>query len=663
MAKEIVVGVNDHDVLCGRGSGPNDHAGNVAFRALVSERKGEYLTVTRAVKLRIATEIVAVIRGRGGRFLKKLSAAQVEEAGLEKGTAVYELADEGTVLEKAKQSLRQNGAEYAQQIKMGRGVPAGMAPEITAVAKVETSSVMVDNGVKGNAPSTTTQQQQPLPVTTSSQPTPQDSMNPIPLCDTSAVLDSKRYPNFSSLTTDQLNRILFASSRSAMNNNTSNDNLCSMTTAELCAAMEVSFNKYLQTPNTSMSSNSGDTQSVGSLLRGLNSDQEKTLIEQYEQLQAQQQMILQQQQQLKPLSFPLNNTPSIPEEQHQVQLQQQQQQELAPQDFPFNNMQPGAIPEQFCIPEEQQQVQLQQQPQLDQENVFSALLKQYDNIETQSTNPQRLQQYEPHVPIITDETAPNVDALPDLHTRQRFAHDRQPESQQVGYSREQQQQGSFRKQVTDTQQTTVKEEDSMKGRYVDSSVPTKQSSDGGLSFDPLRRRKSRRCPSSQAAEKPADSSLEPADYFNEESVRLSFLTANRLVHTLAEDSSMTSIGSQSAWAKNSLIGTPGPSTKNGLKQSATSNGASWKNALDFDCSMFSLMSLSSADVLPVDDKSLLDPPPHHKLPSGHKKGPDIDEDVDKIRVPPTSKAALVDNEEEDMRFGESIMSFGLTSDD
>ncbi|KAL7538992.1 hypothetical protein ACHAXR_008966 [Thalassiosira sp. AJA248-18] len=104
--------VNEHDVLCGRGAGPNENEGNIEFRNLVLSRKAEYLAAPKLDKVRIASNIVDTIRSRGGRFLKKLSAAALNEAGFKRGMTVYELADEPTVLEKAKHTLRQNRAEF-----------------------------------------------------------------------------------------------------------------------------------------------------------------------------------------------------------------------------------------------------------------------------------------------------------------------------------------------------------------------------------------------------------------------------------------------------------------------------------------------------------------------------------------------------------------------
>ena len=116
---QYIIDLNDIDVLCGRGSGPNGRTGNIEFRNLVLARKVEYLaTSTRYDKGRIAAEIVEGVRSRGGRFLKKISPAQAKDAGFERGVDVYELADEPTVLEKAKQNLRQGRADFVAKVTM-----------------------------------------------------------------------------------------------------------------------------------------------------------------------------------------------------------------------------------------------------------------------------------------------------------------------------------------------------------------------------------------------------------------------------------------------------------------------------------------------------------------------------------------------------------------
>jgi hypothetical protein len=102
------------DVLFGRGSGPNDHEGNVRFRHLVAERKNEYMATNhRQTKTNIARQIVSRVQGN---FLKKVDAT---EAGFPAGTDVYEVVDDDTVMEKAKQALRQNATKNRNDTMFG----------------------------------------------------------------------------------------------------------------------------------------------------------------------------------------------------------------------------------------------------------------------------------------------------------------------------------------------------------------------------------------------------------------------------------------------------------------------------------------------------------------------------------------------------------------
>ena len=59
--------LNPSDVLCGRGSGPNDRVGNIKFRKLVMTHKAQYLAAARHdAKGRIAYDIINAVRSRGG---------------------------------------------------------------------------------------------------------------------------------------------------------------------------------------------------------------------------------------------------------------------------------------------------------------------------------------------------------------------------------------------------------------------------------------------------------------------------------------------------------------------------------------------------------------------------------------------------------------------
>jgi hypothetical protein len=97
------------DVLFGRGSGPNDHEGNIRFRQRVADRKDEYLATNhRMTKSKIAKEIVDSVLNENGRFLRKADEEETASLAVPDGVDVYVMVDDVTITEKAKQALRQN---------------------------------------------------------------------------------------------------------------------------------------------------------------------------------------------------------------------------------------------------------------------------------------------------------------------------------------------------------------------------------------------------------------------------------------------------------------------------------------------------------------------------------------------------------------------------
>lgn len=113
---DLIKTLNPNDVLCGRGSGPNDYRGNIKFRNMVYERRAEYLaSTTRKAKGQIAQEIIDQFRTNfhpAGRFLKKVDLKTAKALGITRGNEVWVQVDDDTALEKAKQALRQN-RDYA----------------------------------------------------------------------------------------------------------------------------------------------------------------------------------------------------------------------------------------------------------------------------------------------------------------------------------------------------------------------------------------------------------------------------------------------------------------------------------------------------------------------------------------------------------------------
>lgn len=106
---QYVTVVNPNDVLFGRGSGPNDHEGNIRFRDMVAQRKAEYMATNhRQTKAKIARTIVDSVFACNGRFLKKLEPVEVQKLGFASGMDIYQVVDDDTIMEKAKQALRQN---------------------------------------------------------------------------------------------------------------------------------------------------------------------------------------------------------------------------------------------------------------------------------------------------------------------------------------------------------------------------------------------------------------------------------------------------------------------------------------------------------------------------------------------------------------------------
>ena len=105
----IITALNLDDVLFGRGSGPNDHEGNIKFRDMVSAHKTEYMATNhRQTKAKIARSIVDSVLAKHGRFLKKAEPADLRGRILPNGADAYVAVSDETVMEKAKQALRQN---------------------------------------------------------------------------------------------------------------------------------------------------------------------------------------------------------------------------------------------------------------------------------------------------------------------------------------------------------------------------------------------------------------------------------------------------------------------------------------------------------------------------------------------------------------------------
>ena len=108
-----ILELNANDVLFGRGAPAILNDGNRRFRALVSSKKGEYMsTAKRAKKDKIARSILETIAGRGGRFLRRVeSLVEAEELGIPSGATAWVRVDETSIMLKIKQALRDRDSD------------------------------------------------------------------------------------------------------------------------------------------------------------------------------------------------------------------------------------------------------------------------------------------------------------------------------------------------------------------------------------------------------------------------------------------------------------------------------------------------------------------------------------------------------------------------
>jgi len=98
-----------HDVLCGRGGGTNNHAGNESFRDLVNERKRTYLNSSKREKPLVSRSIVEAVRNRKppGRFLTK-----------DDKTGLWNDIGDQKAREKTSQALREGAPVIRREIGM-----------------------------------------------------------------------------------------------------------------------------------------------------------------------------------------------------------------------------------------------------------------------------------------------------------------------------------------------------------------------------------------------------------------------------------------------------------------------------------------------------------------------------------------------------------------
>lgn len=98
-----------NDVLLGRGSHLVKYEGNIEFRRLIQERKGEYvLAVRHSHKDQIARDVISIVTSRNGRFLRKVdNPIEMKKFHIPTNMlSAWVLVETEVIVEKIKQAFR-----------------------------------------------------------------------------------------------------------------------------------------------------------------------------------------------------------------------------------------------------------------------------------------------------------------------------------------------------------------------------------------------------------------------------------------------------------------------------------------------------------------------------------------------------------------------------
>eukprot|EP00536_Pseudo-nitzschia_multiseries_P011179 jgi/Psemu1/297794/fgenesh1_pm.367_\ len=101
---------HDHDVLCGRGGGTNNHIGNSHWRMLVAANKQLYITLPKRQKMLLSRSIVNAVRSQTppGRFLQK-----------DTNTKLWFDVGDQRAQEKTSQALREGAPDIRKKVASG----------------------------------------------------------------------------------------------------------------------------------------------------------------------------------------------------------------------------------------------------------------------------------------------------------------------------------------------------------------------------------------------------------------------------------------------------------------------------------------------------------------------------------------------------------------
>jgi hypothetical protein len=143
---KYVTALQHNDVLLGRGAFAINYVGNVLFRELCRGRRDEYnAALRRKQKTGIAREILREVRSNNGRFLRQATENEQMEAhlqGIPFDLKVWVFVDEGRILDKVKQSIRERDYHpMAQTIFKREKLPGVSMTSVNSEISKRTSNI------------------------------------------------------------------------------------------------------------------------------------------------------------------------------------------------------------------------------------------------------------------------------------------------------------------------------------------------------------------------------------------------------------------------------------------------------------------------------------------------------------------------------------------
>jgi hypothetical protein len=166
---QVVMQPNANDIVLGRGVPISKYEGNIRFRELIREYKGEYMATGRHHrKQEIVAEVVQKIRERNCRFLLRIETdEEARKHGLPAGSRAWYMASEEAALSKVKQALREMESSASPKTPKFPAARSDASPRRSRKKKPPAREETAHGEEARSLADPTPQQQQPVVATPS----------------------------------------------------------------------------------------------------------------------------------------------------------------------------------------------------------------------------------------------------------------------------------------------------------------------------------------------------------------------------------------------------------------------------------------------------------------------------------------------------------------